>query len=273
MTKSRRRESLSGFVIRASFVISHSTFVIPSVQLKLDGLTKTFGEHPALDGVSLAIDRAHTLVLIGPSGGGKSTLLRVIAGLEYPDAGTVEINGERVVFDEEFLLAHRRAIGTVFQAFNLFPHLTALQNIVLPLEKVHGHSRAGAEQIARELLARFRLENHAAKKPAELSGGQRQRIAIARAIAIKPRLLLFDEPTSALDPEMTAEVLGMIEELRDEGRDFILVTHEMGFARRVADQVALLADGRIVEVGSAGQVFENPATAQSRDFLAKVLKY
>ena len=226
-----------------------------------------------LDGVSLDLEKVHTLVLIGPSGGGKSTLLRIIAGLEYPDSGEVEINGERVVFQEEALLRHRRTIGTVFQAFNLFPHLTALQNITLPLEKVHGHAPAEAEEIARQLLARFRLEKHAAKRPAELSGGQRQRVAIARAVSIKPRLLLFDEPTSALDPEMTAEVLDMIKELRDEGRDFILVTHEMGFARQIGDQVALLAEGRIVEVGAVGQIFEKPASAQSRDFLAKVLKY
>ena len=218
------------------------------------------------------LEKVHTLVLIGPSGGGKSTLLRIIAGLEYPDAGEVEINGERVVFQEAALQRHRRTIGTVFQSFNLFPHLTALQNITLPLEKVHGHSAAAAEEIARQFLARFRLEKHAAKRPAELSGGQRQRVAIARAISIKPRLLLFDEPTSALDPEMTAEVLDMIKELRDEGRDFILVTHEMGFARQVADQVALLADGRIMEAGPVAQVFEQPASAASREFLAKVLE-
>ncbi len=243
------------------------------MKLHLRQLSKRFNGHVALDAVSLALEQVRTLVLIGPSGGGKSTLLRVIAGLEFPDTGEVEINGERVRFAEDFLLRHRRTIGTVFQAFNLFPHLTALQNITLPLEKAHGHSPAEAEGLARQLLARFQLENHAAKRPAELSGGQRQRVAIARAISIKPRLLLFDEPTSALDPEMTAEVLDMIEELRAEGRDFILVTHEMGFARRVADQVALLADGRIVESGPVAQVFECPASAQSRAFLAKVLKY
>jgi polar amino acid transport system ATP-binding protein len=161
----------------------------------------------------------------------------------------------------------------VFQAFNLFPHLTALQNVTLPLEKVHGHTPDDAENIARQILKRFKLENHAAKRPAELSGGQRQRVAIARAVSIKPRLLLFDEPTSALDPEMTAEVLDMIKELREEGRDFILVTHEMGFARQVADQVAMLADGRIVESGDAARLFEAPANSVTRDFLAKVLKY
>jgi len=243
------------------------------MKLDLRRISKSFGGHLVLDAVSLSLEKVHTLVLIGPSGGGKSTLLRIIAGLEYPDSGDVEINGQPVIFREENLLRHRRTVGTVFQAFNLFPHLTALQNITLPLEKVHGHSSADAEQIARQFLARFRLENHAAKRPAELSGGQRQRVAIARAVSIKPALLLFDEPTSALDPEMTAEVLDMIKELRDEGRDFILVTHEMGFARQIADQVVLLVDGRIAEAGEVRQVFEHPASGQTRDFLARVLKY
>jgi polar amino acid transport system ATP-binding protein len=243
------------------------------MKLKLDRICKKFGGHLVLDEVSLELENVHTLVLIGPSGGGKSTLLRIIAGLEFPDSGGVEINGDRVAFAEEKLLAHRRTIGTVFQAFNLFPHLTALENITLPLEKAHRLPQVEAEDIARQLLARFRLESHASKRPAELSGGQRQRVAIARAISIKPRLLLFDEPTSALDPEMTAEVLDVIKELSEEGRDFVLVTHEMGFARQVADQVALVADGRIAEVGAVEQVFENPTSSQSRNFLAKVLKY
>ncbi len=243
------------------------------VKLNLHKISKCFDGHLVLDAVTLALEKVHTLVLIGPSGGGKSTLLRIIAGLEFPEAGEVQINDERVIFQEEPLLRHRRTVGTVFQAFNLFPHLTALQNITLPLEKVHGHSPAEAEEIARQFLTRFRLEKHASKRPAELSGGQRQRVAIARAVSIKPRLLLFDEPTSALDPEMTAEVLDLIKQLRDEGRDFILVTHEMGFARQIADHVALLADGRIAESGSVEAVLEHPATAAARDFLSRVLKY
>ena len=185
----------------------------------------------------------------------------------------MELDGQRVVFTEEALLRHRRTVGTVFQAFNLFPHLTALQNITLPLEKVHGRSPAEAQETARQLLARFHLEPHAGKRPADLSGGQRQRVAIARALGSKPRLLLFDEPTSALDPEMTSEVLDTILELREAGQDFILVTHEMGFARRVADQVAFLADGRIVESGASGPFFATPAAPQTRAFLEKVLKY
>ncbi len=243
------------------------------MKLKLDHVSKSFDGHRALDDVSLALEKVHTLVLIGPSGGGKSTLLRIIAGLEFPDRGEVEINGERLLFQEQTLPRYRRTIGTVFQAFNLFPHLTALRNITLPLEKVHGHSPAQAAQIGRRLLARFRLESHAGKRPAELSGGQRQRVAIARAVSIQPRLLLFDEPTSALDPEMPAEVLDVIQELRDEGRDFILVTHEMGFARQVADHVALLDSGRIIEAGPVRQLFGQPASPQAAEFLAKVLKY
>jgi polar amino acid transport system ATP-binding protein len=243
------------------------------MKLRITDLSKSFGEHLVLNQVSLNLEKVHTLVLIGPSGGGKSTLLRVVAGLERPDSGELEINGDKVSFQEDALLKHRRSIGTVFQSFNLFPHLTALENITLPLEKVHNHTATQAREVAHQFLTRFKLEKHCAKKPVELSGGQRQRIAIARAVAIKPKLLLFDEPTSALDPEMTAEVLDMIEELREEGRDFILVTHEMGFARKVADQVALVAEGRIAECGPVQQIFENPQSDLTRSFLAKILKY
>lgn len=243
------------------------------MKLRLTNVSKSFDGEPVLKAVTLVLDQVHVLVLIGPSGGGKSTLLRIIAGLEYPDQGTVEIDDEPMKFDEASLRQHRRTIGTVFQTFNLFPHLNALQNITLPLEKVHGYTANDAKEAARQILKRFQLEDHAGKRPAELSGGQRQRVAIARAVAIKPRLMLFDEPTSALDPEMTAEVLDLIEELREEGRDLLLVTHNMGFARRIADQVALLADGRIAEVGPVTQLFDHPQTRQSRDFLARVLKY
>jgi polar amino acid transport system ATP-binding protein len=243
------------------------------LNLRLRQIVKRFDGHLVLDHVSLSLDGVRSLVLVGPSGGGKSTLLRILGGLEHPDSGEVELNGQRLAFTEESLQQHRRSVGTVFQAFNLFPHLTALQNITLPLEKVHGRAPAQAEETARQLLARFQLESHAHKRPAELSGGQRQRIAIARAVSSKPKLLLLDEPTSALDPEMTAEVLDAILELRQEGLDFVLVTHEMGFARRVADQAAFLADGRIVEAGPAAQLFGAPATPQTRAFLDKVLKY
>jgi polar amino acid transport system ATP-binding protein len=243
------------------------------MKLNLRDLVKKFGSHTVIDRVNLALDDVHCLALIGPSGGGKSTLLRLVAGLEYPTSGEVELNGARIDYTDEALLRHRRSIGTVFQAYNLFPHLTALQNITLPLEKVHGRSRDEARDLAEGTLRRFQLLEHAHKRPAELSGGQRQRVAIARAIAIKPQVVLLDEPTSALDPEMTAEVLELIEELKVEGRDLLLVTHEMGFARRLADRVALLANGSIAEIGPPAQIFEAPESEVTRGFLRRVLKY
>lgn len=244
------------------------------MRLQLNQLTKSFDGKTVLDGITADFGDARAIVFIGPSGGGKSTLLRIIAGLETPDSGTIALDGTVVDFsNEETLRAHRRRLGVVFQSYNLFPHLTALENITLPLEKVHGHTPGEALDIASETLKRFQLGEHAGKKPAELSGGQKQRVAIARAIAVKPRVLLFDEPTSSLDPEMTAEVLEVIEELKSEGRDFVLVTHEMGFARRVGDVIALLAEGRIVETGPAEQVFTAPKSPQCSDFLARVLRY
>ena len=223
--------------------------------------------------MSLDLEETHSLVLIGPSGGGKTTLLRILAGLEIPDDGNVELNGEPIQFHESALLCYRRTVGVVFQAFNLFPHLTAFENVVLPLEKVHSQSPTQAREIAMQLLRRFQLDSHANKKPAALSGGQRQRVAIARAVAIKPRVVLFDEPTSALDPEMTAEVLDMIEQLREESTDLILVTHEMGFARLAADRVAFLSEGRILEFGETKSVFDAPNTEECKRFLGTVLKY
>ena len=243
------------------------------MKLNLQDVVKRFDAHTVIDRVTLELDGVHCLALIGPSGGGKSTLLRIVAGLEYPTSGAVALNGQLIEYHDKALLRHRRSIGTVFQAFNLFPHLTAFQNITLPLEKVHGRSRAEARDLAEGTLRRFRLLDHCHKKPAELSGGQRQRVAIARAIAIKPQVVLLDEPTSALDPEMTAEVLELIEELKQEGRDLLLVTHEMGFARRLADKVALLSEGRIAEIGTPEQIFGAPQSEVTREFLRRVLKY
>ena len=243
------------------------------MKLEVDSLSRTFGAHKALDALSLTVESAHALVLIGPSGGGKSTLLRVLAGLETPDAGSVTLNGETMVFHEQALLQHRRKTGVVFQSFNLFPHLSVLKNITLPLTAVHRKNEGEAQQIAMDLLRRFQLEGHACKKPAALSGGQRQRIAIARALAVQPQFLLLDEPTSALDPAMTAEVLETIALLREQGRDFVLVTHEMGFARQVSDQVAFIAEGRVVETGATEAFFDAPSSPITRDFLARILKY
>jgi polar amino acid transport system ATP-binding protein len=175
--------------------------------------------------------------------------------------------------EEAVLRDYRRSLGVVFQAYNLFPHMTALQNVELPLTVVHRMEAPAAKERAREVMERLGLADHAGKMPAQLSGGQRQRVAIARALAAKPRFLLFDEPTSALDPEMTAEVLELIAELRDIGTPMLLVTHEMGFARKIADQVAFLAEGRVLEQGVAGEFFANPRTEHAQRFLKKVLCY
>jgi len=243
------------------------------MRLEVRGISRSYGGHAALDDVRLTLPEVRTVVLLGPSGSGKSTLLRIIAGLETADAGDIFLDGDRLLATEQYLLRHRRSIGTVFQSFNLFPHLTALRNISLPLEKVHGYTAEEAEAFAQQLLGRFQLSGHAHKMPAQLSGGQKQRVAIARAVAIKPRLLLMDEPTSALDPEMTVEVLDLISELRQEGRPLLLVTHEVGFARKVADQVVFLHEGRVLESGAAEQMFERPASTEMKLFLDKVLRY
>jgi polar amino acid transport system ATP-binding protein len=243
------------------------------MKLEFDAITKRYGGHTVLDAITAQLEFPHVLALLGPSGGGKSTLLRVIGGLESPETGSLTIDGQRVPTGERSLRTFRSNIGTVFQSWNLFPHLDALANIMLPLTAVHGLAPEAARDRSLELLERLHLTGHAHKRPAELSGGQRQRVAIARAVAIHPRLLLLDEPTSALDPEMTAEVLEVIADLKSEGRTFILVTHAMNFARTVADQVAFLADGRIVEQGSAQTFFTAPQSETARRFLAKVLKY
>lgn len=221
----------------------------------------------------MEVEQCTSLVLVGPSGGGKSTLLRILAGLEKPDSGTVSINAQELRFEEEPLLKHRQGIGVVFQAFNLFPHLSALENILLPLTVVQKRSRAEAIETAMGLLKRFALEAHAHKKPNALSGGQKQRIAIARALAVQPQLLLLDEPTSALDPAMTAEVLETIAMLREQGRDFVLATHEMGFARQVADKIALIIDGRLAELSGPKVFFGEDASPATRRFLEKVLRW
>ena len=243
------------------------------MRLDFSGISKAFGELQALRDVTLGVAQFQSLAIIGPSGGGKTTLLRIVAGLETPDTGQLAIDGEQIDFSETALLAHRRSIGTVFQAYNLFPHLTARQNVMLPLVRVHGVAAVEANEIVDALFARFQLAAHADRYPAELSGGQQQRVAIVRAIAIKPRFLIFDEPTSALDPEMTAEVLDLIAELRGEGRDLIIVTHNMGFAREVSDRCLFIADGQALEAGRSDELFRSPQNPLLVGFLAKVLRY
>lgn len=243
------------------------------MKLEIEGATKTYGATRALDGLSLRIATARVLVLIGPSGGGKSTLLRLLGGLETADSGNVRVNDRVLAADPPALLAYRRRNGFLFQQFNLFPHLDARRNITLPLEKVHGHPPDRARAMADQALDRFGLLDHATKLPAQLSGGQQQRVGIARAVAFSPEILFLDEPTSALDPEMTAEVLELIQELAEAGQDIILSTHEMGFARAVADQVAFVTAGRIGECAPPRTLFGSPATDGCRRFLSKVMRY
>ena len=244
------------------------------MKLELDGLHKSYGSTAALAGASLALPKEiGTLVFIGPSGGGKSTLLRLVGGLESPDSGTITLAGSRLGQSRPELLAHRRKNGYLFQSFNLFPHLDALHNISLPLEKVYAHSSSEAKQMAEACLERFGLAQHAHRHPAQLSGGQQQRVAIARAIAHQPELLILDEPTSALDPEMTSEVLDLIAQLRDDGQSILLSTHEIGFARRVADHIAFVAGGTIAASGEADSLFENPSSPELGRFLEKVTRF
>lgn len=243
------------------------------MKLEVSGLTKCYGKTRASDDLTLLVENARVLVLIGPSGGGKSTLLRLLGGLETADAGSVKINGHLLLSDSASLQAYRRKNGFLFQQFNLFPHLTARRNISLPLEKVHHHPPAKADEIATLALDRFGLLNHAHKLPAQLSGGQQQRVGIARAVAHQPEVLFLDEPTSALDPEMTAEVLELIQELAEAGQDIILSTHEMGFARAVADHVAFVAVGKIEEMASPAELFGAPKSAICQKFLSRVMRY
>jgi polar amino acid transport system ATP-binding protein len=229
------------------------------------------GPATVLDRLDLVTGDIQALVLVGPSGGGKSTLLRILAGLDVPVSGSVAFDGEPLPREETPLRGYRRTVGTVFQAYNLFPHLSALQNLLLPLVHVHGLSEPEARERVREPLERFGLTPHAHKRPAELSGGQKQRIAILRALVVRPRRLFLDEPTSALDPEMTAEVLDMIAELKSLGTQFVLVTHEMGCARRVADEIAFIADGRVAEHGTTADFLDRTTDPRVRNFLRQTL--
>ena len=243
------------------------------MRLELRGLTKQYDEgRIVLQPIDLC-DEVRTLAIIGPSGGGKSTLLRIIGGLLPPSGGMLCVGGEPVIWQEKELARYRRRLGYVFQQGGLFRHLTAEENIVLPLVKVHGYAAAQARERAGQLLDRFGMRADAHKKPAALSGGQQQRVAIARAIAARPSLLLLDEPTSALDPEYTTEVLDLVSELKADGLDFIIVTHEMGFARHACDTAAFLCEGRLMEYGPSGKLFASPQTEQLSHFLGKLLEW
>ncbi|MBC2850962.1 amino acid ABC transporter ATP-binding protein [Cetobacterium sp. 8H] len=237
------------------------------MEIKIKDLCKRFGEQVVLNSLDLELEKIHSLVIIGPSGGGKSTLLRILAGLEIPESGSIIINGEQIPKIEEELHEYRKGVGIVFQAFNLFPHLTALKNIMLPLEKVQKVEHKIAKERAIGLLKRFDLYEHKDKYPHQLSGGQQQRVAIVRALALEPKFLLLDEPTSALDPALTKEILEAILELRKDKKDMVLVTHEMSFAKDVADCVIFVSGGKIVEMGPPGIVFDKPMTFELCEFL------
>jgi polar amino acid transport system ATP-binding protein len=243
------------------------------------GVHKRFGEQPILEGVDLTVRPSEVTCLIGPSGSGKSTLLRCINHLVKVDRGRIYLGGELLGYRDRNGRLHelpdkevarqRQQVGMVFQSFNLFPHLTVLENLIEAPVRVKHEPKGVVLERARRLLDRVGLATHAESYPKQLSGGQQQRVAIARALAMEPKLMLFDEPTSALDPELVGEVLDVMRDLADEGMTMIVVTHEIGFAREVCDQVAFLADGKILECGPPGQVFLNPSHERTCAFLSK----
>jgi general L-amino acid transport system ATP-binding protein len=239
--------------------------------IELSEVEKWFGKFQALRGVDLVIGRQEVVVVIGPSGGGKSTLIRCINRLEEHDRGTIVVNGTELTTDLRRIGEIRREIGMVFQSFNLFPHLTALENVTLAPREVRRWPKHEADRVGMEMLERVKIPEQAHKYPGQLSGGQQQRVAIARALAMQPKIMLFDEPTSALDPEMIAEVLDAMKELAGSGMTMIVITHEMGFAREVADRVVFMSDGEIVEVGTPEHFFHNPRADRTKLFLSQIL--
>ncbi|HEY7208004.1 MAG TPA: amino acid ABC transporter ATP-binding protein [Gaiellaceae bacterium] len=236
------------------------------------GVSKRFGNLTVLDSIDLDVPEHNVVCLIGASGSGKSTLLRCINLLERVDDGSIVVDGQEITNGKVDVNEQRRKIGIVFQAYNLFPHMTVLENVTLAPRKVRGHSKAKARIAAFELLSRIGLEAKADEYPDRLSGGQQQRVAIVRALAMNPKVLLLDEVTSALDPQLVTEVLALVRSLSEVGMTMILATHEMGFAREVADKVCFLDAGRILEEGPPAQIFTEPREPRTRQFLARVLE-
>lgn len=241
--------------------------------IEIKNVYKHFGAVKALDGVSLNVDYGQVVVIIGPSGSGKSTLLRCMNHMEVENHGEVWVDGERLSYDEKKMNRIRSEMGMVFQLFNLYPHLTVLDNVTLAQRIVKGISKDEAEKNAMEQLVRVGIAEKADVYPQKLSGGQQQRVAIARAMAMKPKIMLFDEPTSALDPEMIKEVLDVMLLLAKEGITMVVVTHEMGFARAAADEVVFMDEGLIVEKGKPEQIFNNPQNERTQRFLSQILSH
>ncbi|WP_324288020.1 amino acid ABC transporter ATP-binding protein [Agrococcus sp. SL85] len=241
--------------------------------VELERVEKHYGEFHALKDITLSVEQGQVVVVIGPSGSGKSTLCRSINRLETITSGSIRIDGKELPSEGKALAKLRAEVGMVFQSFNLFAHKTILENVTLGPVKVRGLSRKEAEQEARALLDRVGVGHQADKYPAQLSGGQQQRVAIARSLAMKPKVMLFDEPTSALDPEMINEVLDVMVGLAKEGMTMIVVTHEMGFARKAADRVVFMADGEVVEEATPEEFFTNPRTPRAKDFLSKLITH
>lgn len=243
----------------------------PLVEIR--DVEKFYGEFHALKNINLTVNAGEVVVVIGPSGSGKSTLCRTINRLETISSGTIEIEGKALPQEGKALAALRSDVGMVFQSFNLFAHMTILENVTLGPIRVRKMGKKKANDLAMELLARVGVDHEASKYPAQLSGGQQQRVAIARSLAMKPKIMLFDEPTSALDPEMINEVLDTMVTLAKEGMTMVVVTHEMGFARKAGDRVVFMADGEIVEIGEPEAFFTNPQSDRAQDFLSKILTH
>lgn len=245
--------------------------IADSVPIKTEGLEKAFGKVQVLKGITTEIHKGEVVVIIGPSGSGKSTFLRTLNLLEEPTGGKIYFEGIDITDPKININKHRQKMGMVFQQFNLFPHMTVLKNMTLAPMKLLKLSKADAEKRATELLDRVGLADRANAYPNQLSGGQKQRVAIVRALCMQPDVMLFDEPTSALDPEMVGEVLGVMKKLAEDGMTMAVVTHEMGFAREVADRVLFIDEGIIMEEGTPEEVFGNPKSPRLKDFLSKVI--
>ena len=241
--------------------------------IEMIGVNKWFGDFHVLKDIDLSVNSGERFVICGPSGSGKSTVVRCICRLEEHQKGTIRVDGTELTDDASSVAAIRSEVGMVFQQFNLFPHLTVMQNLMLGPTKARGLSRKEAEERARMYLERVKIPEQAEKRPSQLSGGQQQRVAIARSLCMEPKVMLFDEPTSALDPEMIAEVLDAMVELAEEGMTMVVVTHEMGFAREVADQMVFMDAGEIVETGTPAEFFEAPKSRRCQTFLNQILRH